>query len=197
MPVIRKSSPLALELAVYLAPRGPGIYKLFNRQSGKCYVGQASNLRSRLSTHLRHLKNGTHPQPILRKAFAKYGLHTWDFQVIDECSREVLTEREIFHALQHQALKHGYNCAPIRSGVEPSLAFSAIARKVAREYHDSITDLQRSEIAIRAARTRQLRVAAAQRSEISKKAAAKRDVNRRASANLRSPFTDQTGDLED
>jgi group I intron endonuclease len=176
----KNCSPLALDLAVHVAPRRPGIYKLLNRESGKCYVGQASNLRSRLSTHLRHLKNGTHPQPILRKAFAKYGPQAWEFQIVEECPRAMLTERETFHAVQHQALRRGYNCAPIRSGVEPSLAFSAIARKVARNYHDGITDLQRSEIALRAARTRQLRMEVARCSEIAKRAAATRAANRLA-----------------
>ena len=177
---IKKSSSFSLDLAVWAAPRGPGIYKIFNRESGKCYVGQASNLRGRLSTHLRHLKSGTHPQPILRKAFAKYGLQAWVFQVIEECTREMLTEREALHAAQHQALRHGYNCAPIRSGVEPSPAFSAIAKKVARDYHDGITDLKRSEIAHRAAQTRKLRVAAARRSEIARRAAVTRAANRLA-----------------
>jgi group I intron endonuclease len=178
MPIKRKISPLALDLAVHVAPCGPGIYKLFNRESGKCYVGQASNLRSRLSTHLRHLKNATHPQPILRKAFAKYGLQSWDFQVVEECPRSMLTERETYHVMKHHALRHGYNCAPIRAGIELSPAFSAIAAKVARDYHDGITDQRRSEIALRAAQTRKLRVTAARRIEIAKKAAATRAANR-------------------
>lgn len=180
--MMQKRSPFALDRTVGAAPRGPGIYKLVNLQSGKCYIGQAANLRRRLSSHLRHLTKRSHPQPILHSAFAKYGREFWEFKVIEQCARTMLTEREAFHVAMTGALRSGYNCAPIRAGIEPSPAFSLIARNVAQNYHNGITDQKRSEIAQRAALTRQIRAAAARRSEIARKAAATRAANRLSKA---------------
>lgn len=81
-----------------------GIYRLRNLVSGKCYVGQAVNLRRRLGIHLRFLKQRTHRQPILRKAFGKYSPETWAFEVMESCRREHLTAQEIHHATLNAAL---------------------------------------------------------------------------------------------
>jgi group I intron endonuclease len=143
----------ALHSAVREAPRRPGIYRLTNNITGKCYVGQATDLRRRLSAHLRQLIDRTHRQPVLRAAFAKHAPRVWTFEVIEECHRSKLTERETFYVQKMRALVAGYNCAPVTAGIEPSAKFSQIARRVARAFHDRITDEERSAIARRAAAT--------------------------------------------
>ncbi|MEP6875413.1 MAG: GIY-YIG nuclease family protein [Burkholderiales bacterium] len=169
-----------LDLAVYSASGRPGIYRLYNKNSCKSYVGQAVNLRRRLGKHLGLLKLKTHAQPVLRKAFAKHGPEAWVFEVIEECAIQNLTELETLHAKQFNAFGNGYNCAPIQSGVQVTEEFRLIAREAAKKFHARTTDAQRSEIAKRAADTRRDRAAASRRSRIAKKAAATRASRQRA-----------------
>lgn len=164
----------ALDRAVFKAPIVSGIYRLSNRESGKSYVGQACNLKRRLGKHLMQLKQGLHAQPVLRAAFAKHGPEVWVFEVLERCPRSQLTEREQHHVEQHGALTGGYNCAPIRSGVQVTEAFRAIAQQAANKFHARVTDQERSEIALRAAATRRERAAAARRSAAAQKAWATR-----------------------
>lgn len=164
----------ALDRAVFKAPITSGIYRLSNRESGKSYVGQACNLKRRLGKHLMQLKQGLHAQPVLRAAFAKYGPEAWVFEVLERCPRSQLTEREQHHVEQLGTLTDGYNCAPIRTGVQVTEAFRAIAQQAANKFHARITDQERSEIALRAAATRRERAAAARRSAAAQKAWATR-----------------------
>lgn len=159
-----------LDQAVFTTPITSGIYRLYNRRSDKCYVGQASNLRRRLGNHLTQLKQCRHAQPILRLAFAKHGPECWTFEVLEICDRTRLTERERHHVGVHGALACGYNCAPIQSGVEVTDGFRKIASDAANKFHARTSDEERSAIARKAAATRRERKAAARRSEAARKA---------------------------
>ncbi len=163
-----------LDRAVASAPITAGIYRIYNRVSKKSYVGQASNLRRRLGTHLRRLKQSSHSQPVLGKAFSKYGPEFWSFEVVETCPRTRLTEREQHHVEVFKGLTDGYNCAPIQSGVQVSELFVAIARAAAKKFHARVTDEERSQIALAAATTRKVRLAATERSLAAKKAWATR-----------------------
>jgi len=50
-----------------------GVYKLVNKVTGQCYVGQSQRLKKRLAEHFRQLRRGIHPNPRLQNAFNKYG----------------------------------------------------------------------------------------------------------------------------
>jgi group I intron endonuclease len=50
-----------------------GVYKLVNKVTGQCYVGQSQKLKKRIAEHFRHLRRGIHPNPRLQNAFNKYG----------------------------------------------------------------------------------------------------------------------------
>ena len=65
MPLLPHTS---LDHAIAHLPTCAGIYKLENKQSGKCYVGQAVNLRKRLGQHLRLLTAGSHHSPAAQSA---------------------------------------------------------------------------------------------------------------------------------
>ncbi len=175
---VSRSNYSHLERVIERTTLRSGIYRLRNLVSGKCYVGQAVNLRRRLGIHLRFLKQRTHRQPILRKAFGKYSPETWVFEVIELCRREHLTAQEIHHATLNAALTNGYNCAPIQAGVEVTDNFREMARGAARRFHASITAERRSEIALCAAKTKREMAAAAHRSLIALKAAATRAARR-------------------
>jgi group I intron endonuclease len=50
-----------------------GLYKIVNRATGQCYVGQSQRVRKRLSEHFRLLRLNKHTNPHLQNAWNKYG----------------------------------------------------------------------------------------------------------------------------
>lgn len=50
-----------------------GIYKLVNKATGQCYVGQSQRVKKRLKEHFRLLRWGKHNNPRLQYAYNKYG----------------------------------------------------------------------------------------------------------------------------
>ena len=71
-----------------------GIYKIINRGDGHCYVGSAVNLTKRKCNHWQELRNGTHRNIHLQRAWNKYGEEMFHFQVVGKCSTERLLELE-------------------------------------------------------------------------------------------------------
>lgn len=53
--------------------KGPGIYCIENIQTGKKYIGQQVNIRSRWYQHRNELRRGIHCNDYLQKAWNKYG----------------------------------------------------------------------------------------------------------------------------
>lgn len=74
-----------------------GIYLIKNEINGKCYVGQADNIERRWKEHKRHYKLEKHKNQLLYKAFNKYGLENFSFNVVEECLVEELDDKEIFY----------------------------------------------------------------------------------------------------
>ena len=58
----------------------PGIYIIRNTVNGKCYIGQSIRLRKRL---LRHLQRNIDYDNPLYKAFHKYGLEAFEFDILN------------------------------------------------------------------------------------------------------------------
>lgn len=71
-----------------------GIYKIENIENGKVYIGQSVTVSHRLHEHRRKLNNHTHGNSHLQSAWDKYGEDKFTFELIEECSKEQLTERE-------------------------------------------------------------------------------------------------------
>lgn len=72
-----------------------GIYLITNRTNGHQYVGQSVNIKQRWIDHKTPSKKskGT----VLARALKKYGNDGFEFSVIEECSEEMLDEREMFY----------------------------------------------------------------------------------------------------
>jgi len=73
-----------------------GIYKIMCTSTGKIYVGQSVNMKSRFSVHLADLKRGKHGNPYMKRAYEKHGKEAFSFSVIEYCESEFLHEREFF-----------------------------------------------------------------------------------------------------
>lgn len=70
-----------------------GIYKITNKINGKCYIGQSNDIHRRWK---QELAPNAKLNPHLARAFEKYGTDNFEFEIIEECQRELLNEREQF-----------------------------------------------------------------------------------------------------
>lgn len=107
-----------------------GIYKIKNKANNKLYIGQSVNIRTRKNSHLSSLKNNTHYNTHLQRAFNKYGVENFEFTVIEYCDQDMLYERENFWIGHYQTydFELGYN-ATIPSVGDEKFRFSEETRK--------------------------------------------------------------------
>nr|DAH30395.1 MAG TPA: intron associated endonuclease [Bacteriophage sp.] len=73
-----------------------GIYKIQNIINNKVYIGQAIDIEDRWRNHLSSLRTNTHVNTHLQNSFNYYGEKAFIFSVIEECSIDILTQREQF-----------------------------------------------------------------------------------------------------
>jgi group I intron endonuclease len=62
-----------------------GIYKLVNKATGLCYVGQSQRVKKRIREHFRLLRWGKHSNPRLQNAYNKYGADNFNWEVEAYC----------------------------------------------------------------------------------------------------------------
>ena len=87
-----------------------GIYKITNSQTGECYIGQAVDIYKRWNQHCKAgLGIDTPPGNKLYKAMQEYGLQNFTFEILLECNRDELNEKEKFFISLYQADTYGYN----------------------------------------------------------------------------------------
>lgn len=63
-----------------------GIYKLVNKATGQCYVGQSQRVQKRIKEHFRLLRLDKHPNQHLQRAYNKYGPDSFYGEIEVECS---------------------------------------------------------------------------------------------------------------
>lgn len=88
-----------------------GIYKIENLINHKSYIGQAIDISKRWRRHRDAYNNSTlkeYQYPIYR-AIRKYGIENFSFEVLEECLREELNEKEKFYVEKYDAFFNGYN----------------------------------------------------------------------------------------
>ena len=87
-----------------------GIYKLTNIQNGMCYVGQAVDIADRWKTHI---KRGCGAEAggrnKLYPVMYAIGPENFTFEVIEECNRSALNEREDYWQEYFKAKEFGYS----------------------------------------------------------------------------------------
>lgn len=72
-----------------------GIYKI--KINDKEYIGSSCNIGHRLKHHLWSLENLKHHNRTMQNLYNKYGKNEIYFAVIEECSDEILIEREAYY----------------------------------------------------------------------------------------------------
>lgn len=87
-----------------------GIYKITNIENQKCYVGQAADIASRWKQHIkRGIGAETPTRNKLYPAMLKYGVENFTFEIIEECARADLNEREDYWQNYFGAKEFGYS----------------------------------------------------------------------------------------
>ncbi len=84
-----------------------GIYSFTNKNNGKVYVGQSKKVLTRRKQHERgNLKNSRR----FHNSIKKNGAESFDFQVLQYCSVELLDEREVYWITKLKSIyPNGYN----------------------------------------------------------------------------------------
>lgn len=88
-----------------------GIYKITNLINGNSYIGQAKNIKKRWNQEKNTSKNPNDPgynYPLM-KAFRKYKIENFSFEVIEECKIEELNDREVYWIEFYDTFFNGYN----------------------------------------------------------------------------------------
>lgn len=99
--------------------RFAGIYKITNKISGKCYIGQAIDIRKRIQQHIAACDRNS--KLVLYQAMRKYGMEQFEVSVLviinlfgktqDEIKKE-LNAQEIFYITLYESYLKGYNSTP-------------------------------------------------------------------------------------
>ena len=89
-----------------------GIYKITNLINGHFYIGQSVDIKQRFAGHktsAKNLQHKDHNAPI-HLAMAKYGCENFSYEILEECDRSQLNDREVFWIDFLQGTKNGnYN----------------------------------------------------------------------------------------
>ena len=95
-----------------------GIYKITNLNNNHCYIGQSRNIQKRWKDHIAISKreNDQHYNYPLYKAFRKYGIENFKFQILEQCDINLLNEKQqywidYYNAEYNQTVKE-YHVVP-------------------------------------------------------------------------------------
>lgn len=101
-----------------------GIYKISNLINGKCYIGSSKDLKMRKRVHFALLRDKKHSNPHLQRAYDKYGVENFSFEILEIGEIDDLKVLEKEWLIYFDSYKNGYNrtmdtIAPTRGRVIP------------------------------------------------------------------------------
>ena len=125
-----------------------GIYKITNKINNKIYIGQSINIARRWQEHRQRAFNinGSQYNIPLYKAIRKYGLNNFSFEILEECIKTKLDEKEQFYIQKYNSNNpiFGYNLTAGGSASKPSKLSNEEILKI--YYLLSSTNLSEEEI---------------------------------------------------
>lgn len=102
------------------------IYKITNKINGKVYIGKTLNsIQKRWREHLIDSKKRRCEKRPLYSAINKYGEENFEIEQIEECSHDILNERECYWIEYFGSFKNGYN-ATVGGDGRPYLDYDLI-----------------------------------------------------------------------
>lgn len=87
-----------------------GIYKITNLENQKVYIGQSVDIKTRLKTHIkRGLGAETPTRNKLYTIMNKVGVENFSYEIIEQCTREQLNDKERYWISYFESQDFGYN----------------------------------------------------------------------------------------
>lgn len=87
-----------------------GIYKITNQITDECYIGQSVDISKRWKDHAKCGLDIDRPQGNkLYQSMIEDGIWNFTFELLEECPREKLNEKEKFYIELYQSDKFGFN----------------------------------------------------------------------------------------
>lgn len=88
-----------------------GIYRVYNKENHKSYVGQSRNLSRRFNRHIYLLNAKMHPNSLLQFDWLTYGEKAFRFEILEFCKISELDEKEkqYISELNSTSDGNGYN----------------------------------------------------------------------------------------
>lgn len=88
----------------------PGIYKITNIDTGKCYIGKSTNVKTRISDHFKSsIGIKSIADQAVHHAILKEGFWNWSIEVITYCDKDKLSELEKYYIEFFKSQEFGYN----------------------------------------------------------------------------------------
>lgn len=88
-----------------------GIYKITETSSGRAYIGQSTDVRTRWANHLKTALgvDGGAAHARFHDALGQIGIENFTFELLEDCPKEKLNEREKFYISFYQTTDYGWN----------------------------------------------------------------------------------------
>ena len=87
-----------------------GIYKITNQVTKECYIGQSVDISKRWKDHAKcGLGIDTPAGNKLYKAMQTYGIWNFSWEVLEQCSKDLLDEKEKYYIDLYDSYNLGYN----------------------------------------------------------------------------------------
>lgn len=88
----------------------PGIYKITNIDTGKCYIGKSTNVKKRIADHFKSsIGIKTIADQAVHHEIWKTGFWNWTIEIIIYCEKEQLNELEKYYIDFFKSQEFGYN----------------------------------------------------------------------------------------
>lgn len=86
-----------------------GVYKITNKTNGKIYIGASKDIEKRFYEHKSTYNSKRKYNKTLYAAFRKYGIDSFNFEVLEKTSLENMFEREKYWIQYYDSYRNGYN----------------------------------------------------------------------------------------
>jgi group I intron endonuclease len=88
----------------------PGIYKLTNLDTGKCYIGKSTDVKRRITDHFKSsIGISSIADQAVHHAIRETGIWNWSIEILLYCDKDDLSDREKRYIEFFKSQEWGYN----------------------------------------------------------------------------------------